>query len=551
MSLLSSDSQQWIDHRSLAIALSIGLLLIFSTGLVTRASAMSGKPGGIPGPRLRKITSAPYLFHKLRGVDDVNADKLHRIYGPVVQLAPRQVSVNSVAGLRDVFAVARRLDRPAALPFFHNYGAENLVSTIDGDVHLARRRPVRNIFAAKVAHSVALSGAISEATRGMLELARGEKTDSSPSAIDMKPLLQLALYDIMSLVVYGPAHKLNLVRDAEQRKAMQADIDLQDRRQLSLAAAFMFLLPAATLWLRRWGLAPKSIDGNFHIKLLSDQLGKDALAALQSSYGESMPEGYEGLMRRLYTHFQENGGPSMAVPSREYILSDSLDNFWASVSTTSDGLTPLFRYLSLPENQQRQTRLRKEIETAVAEEGVATSFHLSADRLAHMPFLDALIKETLRLHPPIPFGMERLVTRREGTVHVHGHPIPAGWTISSQAMFMQRSEQVFENAGVWRPERWLDDTNDRREETNDMKAHFFAFGTGPRICLGMNIAWSVMRGIVAGVYGNSRTIIADNPGAPVEKGAISQADESLGVVQAWIASRNRKVWLQFEDISTD
>lgn len=533
-------------ESSYAFTLLIGSLLILILSLASLL-AMAGRLGRLPGPRLNKITSAPYLFHMIQGAADVYADRLHRVYGPIVQIAPQQISVNDIAGLRDVFAVSRRLDRPEALPFFHNYGTENLVSTVDGDVHQNRRRPLRNIFSAKVAQSDALTKVILEATGGMIGLAKGP-TGSDRPPVDVKYLLQLALYDIMSFVVYGPEHKLNLVRDPVQRKAMRTDIHFQDKRQLSLATGFMFVLPAATLWLRRWGLAPKSIDGHFHLALVSDQLGRDALAALQSSKGDSAADGYECLMRRLYTQFQESGGPSPAVPSIEYTLSDSLDNFWAGVSTTSDGLTPLFRYLSLPENQERQARLRKEIQATVTDAEVSSSLHLSADQLKQMPFLEAVIKETLRLHPPIPFSMERLVTKREGTVSVRGYPIPAGWKISSQAMYMQRAERAFDESDQWRPERWLEDAQVGREAMKEMKAHFSAFGAGPRMCLGMNIAWSAMRGIVAGVYGNSKTLIAESPEAPTGKQETNQSEKSTGVVQSWIAERGSKVWLRFEDV---
>lgn len=517
------------------------LILVFS---YTTSAIMPGKLSKLPGPRLHKITSIPYLFHFMRGAGDVYADKLHRIYGPIVQVAPRQISVNDVAGLRDVFAVSRRLDRPEALPFFHNYGAENLVSTVSGDVHQDRRRPLRNIFSAKVATSDALNEVISEATAGMVALAKEKAT----AAVEIKPLVQLALYDIMSFVAYGPTHKLNLVRDPGQRKAMQVDIDFQEKRQLSVATGFMFLLPAATLWLRRWGLAPKSIDGHFQLDLVSDKLGREALAALQASEGVTSADGYECLMQRLYTHWQENGGPSPAVPSIEYILSDSLDNFWAGVSTTSDGLTPLFRYLSLPENHHCQDRLREEIRQAVADAEVSSSFALSADQLKQMPFLEAVIKETLRLHPPIPFSMERLVTKREAPVSVHGYPIPAGWKISSQATYMQRAEKVFGDSLEWRPERWLNGPKEDREGMKDTKAHFLAFGAGPRMCLGMNIAWSAMRGIVAGVYGSSRTTISEQTKPLAGKTGQAQSKQTEGVVQAWIAERSRQTWLLFEAI---
>lgn len=516
------------------------LCVLFLTSYVAMAIT---RRQPIPGPLLHKLTSFPYLFHFYRGTGDKYADKLHRAYGPVVQLAPRQISVNDVAGVRDVFAVSRRLDRPEPLPFFHNYGSENLVSTVDGDVHQDRRKPVRNIFSARVAQSDDVTRVILDSASGMLDLAKSDMKTSS--AVQIKPLIKLALYDIMSLVVYGQEHKLNLVRDAEQRKAMQADIDYQDNRELTVAAGFMFLLPQLTIWLRKLGIAPKSINGHSNNDLVSDKLGRKALASLQSSEQEHLDGGHEPLMQRQYAHFRENG-PSPGVPSLEYILSDSLDNFWAGVSTTSDGLAPLFRYLSLPEHRERQERLREEIRKATTDAGVSSPFQLSAEQLKQCAYLEGVIRETLRLHPPIPFSMERIVTKREGSINIKGYNVPAGWRVSSQAMYMQRQEEIFGDARSWCPERWVDGDagmKDGREEIRDMKAHFLAFGAGPRMCLGINIAFSMMRGIVAGVYGTSKTTISEEKDAPPKK----KRDEEVGVAEGWMAERNRKVWLRFED----
>ncbi|KAH7000771.1 hypothetical protein EDB80DRAFT_724449 [Ilyonectria destructans] len=41
-----------------------------------------------------------------------------------------------------------------------------------------------------------------------------------------------------------------------------------------------------------------------------------------------------------------------------------------------------------------------------------------------------------------------------------------------------------------------------------MNRHFFAFGSGPRMCVGINVAWAVMRATIAGIYGKYETPLA-------------------------------------------
>ncbi|KAI9147594.1 Cytochrome P450 monooxygenase andK [Paramyrothecium foliicola] len=434
----------------------------------------------LPGPLLHKFTTLPFLFYTLRGSADVYAKKLHKKYGPIVQIGPKQVSVNDVAGMRDVFLGARRLDRPEPLPVFHNYGAENLVSTVDGALH--------------------------------------QEPMSPTGAADIRALLRFALCDIMSHVAYGAKHKLNLVGNEEQRTAMQEDINFQEQRQMSIAAGIMFFSPNLTLWMRRTGIAPIWLDGQIHGDLYTDRLGREALRDLQASYSDQT-EGHESLIRRLYNHFRNNG-PSVAVPSLD--------------------------------NSQRQVRLWEEIRQAAIEAGIAPC-GLSAERLKQLPYLNAVIKETLRLHPPIPFSMERKNMNRNESLSIHGYNIPAGWRIASQAMSMQRKEEVYDDAASWHPERWLesDDKQGSRQGLKEMKANFYAFGSGPRMCLGINVAWSAMRGIVAGVYGTVGTEVAKSPqeSAGPSKLHLGQASKDTGVVKQWLQEKKKQVWLRFVDLA--
>ena len=106
---------------------------------------------------------------------------------------------------------------------------------------------------------------------------------------------------------------------------------------MTLSAGFMFIFPKLTIWLRRLGLAPKTVDGRLHSNMVSDDLGRRALASLQESRigreeekknpGDQQGGCYEFLMQRLYTHYRQSGSkPTAAVPSLEYILSDALDH---------------------------------------------------------------------------------------------------------------------------------------------------------------------------------------------------------------------------------
>ena len=62
------------------------------------------------------------------------------------------------------------------------------------------------------------------------------------------------------------------------------------------------------------------------------------------------------------------------------------------------------------------------------------------------------------------------------------------------------SSQHFRDPDSWRPERWLDETKSLSSPYyNDDRACVRTFGCGPQSCIGISLAWSEMRLILAKV----------------------------------------------------
>lgn len=101
-----------------------------------------------------------------------------------------------------------------------------------------------------------------------------------------------------------------------------------------------------------------------------------------------------------------------------------------------------------------------------------------------MVYFQAVIKESLRVHPALGQIIPREVP--EGGVEICGTFIPGGTTVGCNAWTVHRDKALYgEDAAQFIPERWLDED---KEKVRNMENLSFAFGGGPRVCLGRNIA---------------------------------------------------------------
>ncbi|KAH7099670.1 cytochrome P450 [Auriculariales sp. MPI-PUGE-AT-0066] len=105
--------------------------------------------------------------------------------------------------------------------------------------------------------------------------------------------------------------------------------------------------------------------------------------------------------------------------------------------------------------------------------------------LAALPYLNAVIKEVLRLYGAAPSSLPRVVPAGQ-PLEVHGYEIPPGTVITTQAYSAHRQDSVFKVSEAFKPERWLNDTD-------AMKINYFPFGQGTRICAGQTLATMMLR----------------------------------------------------------
>ncbi|KAJ5237155.1 hypothetical protein N7489_007246 [Penicillium chrysogenum] len=134
-----------------------------------------------------------------------------------------------------------------------------------------------------------------------------------------------------------------------------------------------------------------------------------------------------------------------------------------------------------------------------------------------LPYMLACLDEAMRMYPPIANGLPRVCP--EGGANILGEYVPAETFVSIHQWALYRREEYFRDPDTYHPERFLGDpsfADDRREVLQP-------FHTGPRNCLGRNLAYSEMRLILALIIFNFDMEIADE-------------------ARGWINQRNFLMW---------
>lgn len=163
----------------------------------------------------------------------------------------------------------------------------------------------------------------------------------------------------------------------------------------------------------------------------------------------------------------------------------------AGHETTATSLAWAFRWvLDTPEVR---ARLEAEIAGAAREGGAAG---LTPERIAKLEYLDAVVRETLRLQPVVPVVGRVL----EKPVTVGDYDLPAGVAVVCSIYSAQRRASSYPSPRRFDPERFF--------RTKPSPYEFFPFGGGIRRCIGMAFALYEMKMVIATVMSRANLQLA-------------------------------------------
>lgn len=423
----------------------------------------------VPGPTLAAMTSAYAMSWDLPNDSSYvkNFAKWHEKYGPVIRIEPNHVHILDTDAYNKVFKIGTKFYRdPAIYSFPFTKGG------FFNKLHVKDAKPHRDLYMHYFSRNAVqtLEPAIRDHLRTFLQ--KVEQAAVANQAIDMTRGFRCLVADTVMRYSYdrpfgaldAPNFEFPMLENIERFFDFSTSGWYFPNFMGGVVDIFQ-KLP------RPW------IQGNPPIA--------SALENLDGCRARIIELKKEELNHQTPSIFQTalNPNPKKGHPNLDIncLAADALTIFTAGTDTTANALVcGTWQLLRKP---QALKRLQDEIRAAIPYSTDITAMPLDWTSLEALPYLRAVVRETLRLSYGVPGKLPRVVP--PGGAELAGRFLPEGTTVSMTCYVYHHHVPFFERPDEFLPERWLDP-----EKAVELERNWIPFSRGSRNCIGQNLAWA-------------------------------------------------------------
>jgi cytochrome P450 len=413
-----------------------------------------------PGPRLWAASRVPWVRQMVSGRMWHKLELLHQKHGAIVRIAPNELSISSPQAWPDIYTSRPILAKEPTSQTPPLNGAHSLFTAV-GEDHRRIRGAMALGFSDKALRDQA---PVIECYATEL-VARLRREIAIDSVIDIQKFFGYAALDTIADLSYGSS--LEGLPARNEHDWLNRFFIHGKFSTIRMSTCWLYPLGSVigfiALWFtrkersRNWGIFTAKIEERInrghmdHADLISPVIGK-------LSEGVKSEPNTKGVSKlELQTHM--------------------LASIIANSQITTVVLASTAYFLLLHENvlQQLIDEIRGSFDSDAA---------ITVQSTQSLTYLEAVIREVIRVHHPTPMNLPRVVPR-EGRI-IDGTFIPGGTIIGINLHVIQRSPEFWVDGHAFHPERFLPPSDPRYDERfrKDVKTAYMPFSTGPRNCIG-------------------------------------------------------------------
>ncbi|KAH6959627.1 cytochrome P450 monooxygenase [Ilyonectria sp. MPI-CAGE-AT-0026] len=402
----------------------------------------------VPGPWATLFSSLPLRFQAIKARKVFWVHELHQKYGPVVRISPTEIDVADTEAFSDIHKIGSPFLKS---PWYVTFRGEvNCFTSSDPKIHGRKRKTLARPFSKTSLRGHWEAMVVDLAKQTVTKI----KEEATQGTADLLKWWTFFATDVTGEVAFGEA--FGLVESGQKPKFI---LDLEGVNRARALRAEVAPL---------YNVVKTCTFGYF------DPLGKADQNIERMSFEIMRNARFRDLHKaNIISGVLNETDPEDRFSEREAVL-EAIMLVVAGSGTTAITLTYLCWAVMF--NPAYQKRLEEEVASIGQDLGDA--------QLEALPFLDAVVRETLRLYGAAPGGLPR--TSPNGGCHLAGYYIPEGLTINTQAFSLHRDPLSYHDPFEFRPERYLDGKMDSH-------AVFAPFGSGSRTCLGIHLAYMELR----------------------------------------------------------
>ncbi|KAL3472381.1 cytochrome P450 [Aspergillus californicus] len=418
----------------------------------------------IPGPLLAGLTGWWEFYFDVvdNGTLVKRLPRLHQVYkSPVIRISPNHVHVNDP----DFYHVVYRAGTDyGKAPHFYKalIYPESLIAIMDPKRHRLFRSTIAPLFSPAAIDICARR--IHEVTLKAAENIRHGLRDGKP--VDMERLFRCFSVDVIYVTLFGQRDEF--VEDYKHPHELIASMD-QITHGMWLAKHFPIInqvapyLPSALPGSKISGYAKFRKQCSAWVEEVQQRRAKGQMTT---------PDGIVTLFDAMLQPSEEKG---YTARTPKELIDEAALFILAGSDTSAYSLTNATFYLLT--NPHALSKLREELDSV--EPIIRNACHW--EEVRKLPYLMAVIKETLRISSPVPGITPRIVP--EDGVQVQDYFLPGGTIVSVTHRSIHDNPDIFSSPTEFQPERWLG------EKGKALDRWLVAFSKGSRQCVGSPLAY--------------------------------------------------------------